>query len=227
MRILLSLLIFAPILIRCSAQKPANFIPKEFEYPDDTIGAGKTFIYEDSLTKRQHYENLQILDSNGKKLKITKSYDSSSVSDSVRYLDDKLVEHYNFFLNKGGNPIKAENLQDTVTNNEHRLGVHSSQIRYRTDALIYTATTKEEFLKDTTITWQGKQLPSLVTSGNSRVEIKVKADTTVSEVMEVHLRFYYARNVGLIRYSIQFTDHTGKDSYGLWKLEKIDDDMKN
>jgi hypothetical protein len=226
MKISLSLFVLAAIFIKCSAQKPTDFIPKEFRYPDDKIGAGITFIYQDSLTAQRTFENFQIVNRDGKRFKATIKYDSNSVNDSVLYLNGRVVEHYNFFLNKGGNPIKAENLQDTVTNNGHKLGVHSSQIRYRTDALIYTATTKEEYLKDTTINWQGKQLPSLVTSGNSRVEIKVIADTTVSQVMEVHLRFYYAKDVGLIRYSIQFTDHTGKDNYGLWKLERIDD-MKN
>lgn len=226
MKISLSLFVLAAFFIKCSAQKPTDFIPKEFRFPDDKIGSGKTFTFQDSLTAQRTFENFQIVNRDGKRFKATIKYDSNSVSDSVLYLDGRVIEHYNFFLNKGGNPIKAENLQDTVINNGHRLGIHSSQIRYGTDALIYTATTKEEFLKDTTITWQRKQLPSLVTSGNSRVEIKVKADPTVSQVMEVHLRFYYAKEVGLIRYSIQFTDHTGKDNYGLWKLEKIDD-MKN
>jgi hypothetical protein len=223
MRISLSLFVFAAIFIKCSAQKPIDFIPKEFRYSDDKIGGGKTFIYQDSLTAQRTFEKFQFVNRDGKRFKAIIKYDSSSVSDSVLYLDGRVVEHYNFFLNKGGNPIKAENFQDIVTNNGHRLGVHSSQIKYGTDALIYTATTKEEFLKDTTITWQEKRLPSLVTSGNSRVEIKVKADPTVSQMMEVHLRFYYAKGVGLIRYSIQFTDHTGKDNYGLWKLERIDE----
>jgi hypothetical protein len=225
MKISLSLFVLTAIFIKCSAQKPTDFIPKEFRYPDDKIGAGKTFIYQDSLTAKRSFENLQIVNRDGKRFKMIKEYDSNSVSDSAIYLEDRVVEHYNFILNNGS-PIKAENLQDTVTNNGHRLGVHSSQIRYKTDALIYTATNREEFLKDSTINWQGKQLPSLVTSGNSRIEIKVKADTTVSQVMEVHMRFYYAKEVGLIRYSIQFTDHTGKDNYGIWKLERIVD-MKN
>jgi len=211
---------------KCSGQKYSDFIPKEFRYPDSKIGAGKIFIYEDSITKQRRFENLRILNSNGKQFKTTKSYDSISISDSIKSFNGRVVERYNFFLNKGGSPIKAEDLEDTVINNGHRLGSHLSQIRYETDALIYTASSKEEFLKDTTITWQGNQLPSLVLFGNSKVEIKAKADTSVSQVLEVHLKFYYAKYLGLIQYSIQFTDHTGKENHGLWKLKRIDD-MKN
>jgi hypothetical protein len=226
MRMLLFFFMLTIIFTKCTVQKPNDFIPKEFYYPASKIGTGKIFIYENSLTKQRRFESWQMLIINGKQFKINKSYDSSSISDSVIYLDDRVVEHYDFSLNKGGNPIKAENLQDTVINNGHRLGIHMEKIRYETEELINTATSRVEFLKDTTFTWQGNQLPSIITSGNSKIEIKVKADTSVSKAMEVYLKLYYAKGIGPIQYSIQFTDHTGKENYGLWKLVRIDD-MKN
>lgn len=198
----------------------------EFQYPESKIHSGKTFIYEDSLTKKQTFESLQFRNINGKKLKVSKSFDSNSISDSVIYFGNGITEHYNFFMNKNGSPVKGDMLQEKVTRNGHRLGIYSAQIRYITDDLIFTTTTKEEFLKDTIITWQSNQITSLVISTNSTIEIKVKADTILSHMIEVHSRLYYSKNVGLIRYSVQFTDHTGKDNYTLWKLARIDD-MKN
>jgi hypothetical protein len=213
---------FTIIFTKCSGQKSSDFIPKEFKYPVSKIGAGKIFIYENSLTKQKRFEILQTLNKDGKQFLMIKSYDSTTLTDSAIYLNDRSVEHYNFVLNKGGNPIKAY-LKETIIGNGHKLGILSSQIRYETDALIYIATTKEKFLKDTTITWQGNQLPSIIIAGNSKIEIKAKADTSVSQVLETHLKFYYAKGIGPIQHSIQFTDHTGKENYGLWKLARIDD----
>jgi hypothetical protein len=46
-------------LTSCSRQKSPRFIPKAFEYPDDSIGQGKTFIYHDSVHNQDTYEELR------------------------------------------------------------------------------------------------------------------------------------------------------------------------
>lgn len=225
MRIALFFFVLA-ICTKCSSQRFNDFIPKEFHYPSDKIGAGKTFVYQDSLSNKLRFEDLRILNTNGRQFNITKSYDSISISDSIKYLNGKVVERYNYFLNVGGNPIRAEILQDTILYNARRSGIHLSQIRYSTHKLIYTMASKEEVLKDTVMTWQGNQVSCLATIGYSNVEIKAEADTSVRQSITVRLKFYYAKNIGLIQYSVQFTDQYGKDNFGLWKLRSIDD-IKN
>ena len=211
-------LLLLSYIFKCSDNNPGNFIPEEFEYPDSKIGAGKTFVYRNNLTKQQAFEDRKIFNINGQHFLVLKRYNSISVSDSIKLLNGKAIEVYTFM---NGNPIKEETLEDTVMNNGQRLGIHLEQSRYLADQLLYTITSKEQFLKDTTAVWANNQLPCIVIQTNTKVEIKVNLDTSLHHAIEVFSKLYYAKSIGLIKYSIQFTDHTGKDNYGLWELEDI------
>jgi len=203
-----------------------GFIPQEYRYPDSKIGAGKTFIYQNSVTDKRIFRDFRNLDSNGQHFLIVKSYDSASVSDSTKYLNDKVVDVYNFYMNQDRSPVRAELILDTVLNKEQKLGVHITKDRYQAKELTYIINAKEQYLKDTTMTWEGKPLPCLVTLASANIEIKVKADTSVNYSLRTFSRFYYAKGIGEIRYTIQFTDHTGKDNYDMWDLKNIRD-IKN
>ena len=197
------------------------FIPDGFQYPDNKIEKGKTFVYQNNSTQERTFKDLRTLDMDGQHFQTLKSYDSNSVSDSVKLLNGKSFETFNFFMNKGRNPIKAENLKDTILNNGQKLGIHLTERKYQTEQIQYLTTSQEQYLKDTTIIWENSKLLCLVTQANAKIEIKVKADTSINHLTKVVSNFYYAKDIGLIKYSIQFTDQNGKDNYGLWELKSI------
>jgi hypothetical protein len=215
--------ILITIFSRSFGQGLTNFIPKEYTYPTNRMGAGKIFTYEDSLVGKQTFTEVRVSTKNGKRFRSTKGYSLDSKSDSTVYWEDGSAEHYIFFLGNGIDPIKGENIRDTIIRNGQKLGVHSTQITYQTDATICTATSREDFLKDTTMAWKGNLLPTLIVSGNSMLEIKAKEDPSLRHLIEVQLLFYYAKGIGLVQYNIHFTDHTGQENSGFWKLKSIED----
>jgi len=205
---------------RCS-EHPDCFIPDDFQYPDNKIGMGKTFVYQNSATQEVTFKDLKILNVNGQHFQTLKSYDSSSAGDSVKSLNGRTFETFNFFMNKGGNPVKAENLKDTILKNGQKLGIHLTERKYEAEDLRYIVTSQEQFLKDTTVVWENSELPCLVTQANAEIRIEVKADTSINHLIEETSEYYYAKGIGVIKYTNQFIDHNGKDNYDVWELKSI------
>jgi len=212
---------FLLLFINKCSDNSNYFIPNDFQYPENKIEMGKTFVYQNNATQELTFIDLKILDINGQHFQTLKSYDSNSVSDSLKLLNGRTFEIFNFFMNKGGNPVKAENLKDTILNNGKKLGIRLTERKYETEQLQYVTTSQEQFLKDTTVVWENSKLPCLVTQTNAKIKIKVNADTSINHLTEVASEFYYAKGIGVIKYTVQFTDHNGKENYGVWELKSI------
>lgn len=219
---LTSLLLLFLFINRCSDKKNDHyFIPEDFQYPYNKIGVGKTFVYQNSLTKEQTFEDLRTLDIGGKHFETLKSYNANSVNDSVKLLNGKVFETFIFFMSSGGHFVKAETVKDSILNNNLKLGVHVTERKFEANGVQYITTSQEKFLKDTTIIWENTRLPCLVTQSNKKIEVIDKAATAVNNFINVIANFYYAKGIGVIKYSIQFTDQYGKANYGLWELKSI------
>ena len=199
------------------------FIPEEFEYPDTKIGTGKTFVYQNIKNKQEIFKELKLVNSNGNNYRTLKSYDIHSASDSVKSLNGVTIEVFNFFMAGDGNVTKGQKMRDTILHNEQKLGTHISEWTFNTEGLLYTTISEERYLKDTTIIWQNKDLPCLVTKGNAKIELQVKANTSIKHTTNVSGIFYHAKGIGIFKYSIAFIDHDGKENNNTFELTSIND----
>jgi hypothetical protein len=215
---LLIIIISISLLSNCAKKSNDFFLPKEYTYPIDSIGEGKTFIYKNDKTGEQTYEDYKVIESGGQKSLSVLSYHENGKSDSAIMKDGRRVEEYNFFFS--GNPpmIKGKIIQDTVIKDGGKFGKYISVITYNSDSLIRIVSSTETYIKDTSILWNGISLPSLLMQGEGTINI-TSTDTSVS--LYSTSNFYYAKGIGLIRYTIAFKDHLGNDNYSVWELDAI------
>ena len=205
----------------CIKKASVSFIPKEFNFSDDKIGEGKLFIYENRMKNKVTFDSIKSLNDNGKIFRITKIYDSLKVSDSILFFNGQVIESYNFFMSKNSQPIKANELQDTIIYNHERLGVRYYNCKYLSAKTLNTINVVERFLKDTSIFWENSLLPCIVTKSSCLIKVQANNDSTIQLHLTANQSRYYAKGIGLIRYEIHFTDHDGNKNNDCWSLKAI------
>jgi hypothetical protein len=215
------LLFVAFFLNKCSDNKSTYFIPEKFQYPENKIDQGKTFIYQNTLTKKLAFKSFKILDIEGQKYLITKQFDSTSTIDSAISLNGKTVEDYYFVLNGGHSVTKANIIDDTVISNGLKLGKHVTKFIYQTPTISMTTNVEDVFVKDTSCIWDGKTRDCLAIKSIAKVQFNSMTDTSFKYVLNASNIMYYAKNIGLIKYIIQFKNHDGNEEYGDWELKEI------
>jgi hypothetical protein len=217
------LLVVALFLNKCSDKKSDYFIPKEFQYLKNKIESGKTFIYQNILTKQLAFKSVAILDIQGQDYFITKEFDSASTTDSAISLNGKILEDYNSVLN-GGHGMTKENIaEDTVINNGLKLGKHLKNCSFQTPTTTMILNIEDFFVKDTSCIWEGKTLDCLEIQSVAKIQSNILSDTLFNKFLNVSVLMYYAKSVGLVKYIIQFRDHNGVEKYGDWELKEIKD----
>jgi hypothetical protein len=218
---LLSVLILTFICNACSNRVvDVSFIPKEFDYPNDKIESGKTFIYKNTETNEETFKDIKIVHDKDQIYRTVKSYDSHSVSDSAIIFNGRTIALYNFFMSGNKKVIKGEKLQDTVIFNNEKLGTHLTKWIYRTDDLLYTTTSEEKFIKDTFITWENHQLPCLAVQKNGNISLQVINSPAANHQTRFSYKLFFAEGIGLIKFSIEFEGQKGKYN-GSWDLISI------
>jgi hypothetical protein len=198
-----------------------SFIPKDFDYPDNKIGAGKTFVYKNIDSNQYNFKDIRLI--NDKSYRSIREYDNHSVSDSLITYNGRTIEVYNFFMSGDGTITKGEKLQDTIVKTNDKLGKHLSKWIYRTSQALNTTYSEEAFIKDTNINWQNQPLQCLETQANANVTFQMINNPSVTHNIPVTSKFYYAKGLGLIKFSIAFTDHNGKYINNTWNLINIKD----
>jgi len=196
-----------------------SFIPKDFDYPDNKIGDGKTFVYKNGDSNEYTFRDVRLI--NDKGYRSIKSYNNLSISDSIITYNDRAVEEYNFFMSGDGKITRGEKSQDTIVKNNDKLGKHLTKWTYRTSQLINIVYAEERYIKDTMINWQNQPLQCLVTQADANVIFQAINNSSSKHGLKVASKLYYAKGIGLIKYSIAFTDHTGKFSNKTWSLISI------
>jgi hypothetical protein len=217
------LLFVALSLNKCSDKKSNYFIPQEFQYPENKIEKGKTFIYQNALRKKITFRSVELSNINGQKYLISKEFDSTSTTDSAIFLNGKILEDYNFVLNGGNSATKAIIAEDTVINNGLKLGKHVKEYIFQTPATSVIINIEDIFIKDTSCIWQGKTLDCLEIQSVAKVKFNSLTDTSFKYLLNASNLMYYAKGVGLIKYIIQFRNLNGIDEYGDWELKEIKD----
>jgi len=203
------------IIHSCSTDLP-RFIPEDFDYPNNKIGAGKTYVYRNRDSSQYHFNDIKIINDQG--YRSIRNYGDDSIGDSIITYNGRTIEVYNFFLSRDRKGIKGEKLQDIILSNNDKLGKHLTEWSYRAPKILCRTRLEEEYVKDTTINWQSHPLECLVTRATGILRYRLSNSNYQTTYA---FKYYYAKGIGVIRYSNEFTDHYGKYHSNTWDLVSI------
>lgn len=216
----LPLLIILLALISCeSTKKKTGFLPKEYSYPIEQIGNGKTLVYRKvGATNQTSFKDLQLITEPGGQFLLSKQYSADAKFDSSKTtIDNKLIETFTFLLSDTTDnkqlPIKGEIKEDKVIDNGTKFGQSVYKIVYTGNENVVTISSVEEYLKDTILTWQDEQLDCIVTSMKSKIEFSNTTNPFAKQEIEYKGDSYFAKGIGLIRYTSQT-----KNDFSIWEL---------
>lgn len=210
----------------CSRQKTPRFIPIAFEYPDDSIGQGKTFIYHDSVHNQDTYEELRSIVRGSDTVQSYFRYNDTAVLDSQIINHGQLLEAYRALSSLYPRMYKGEDLVDATINDGTRLGTNKRSITYHNDTATVTYSSESQFIKDTSIVWRDQWLPCLVVQTNGKLEVRSKKYAALNYTSRVLLYGYYAKNIGVIKYILTFRDRKNNYYYLPWSLTSIENRTK-
>jgi len=83
------------IIHSCSTDLP-RFIPEDFDYPNNKIGAGKTYVYRNRDSSQYHFNDIKIINDQG--YRSIRNYGDDSIGDSIITYNGRTIEVYNFFF---------------------------------------------------------------------------------------------------------------------------------
>lgn len=202
--------------IRCSpAQKHKSFIPVEYHYPFNKIGKGKTKVYQNTESAGQLFSNVKTKKISGKSYLFTTQYVSGSKIDSSVFVNDNLVDNYTF---ADGKIIKNEVEEDVIIGNGRKLGQHKVNIIYNTASSIVSSEIEEEYLKDTSLYWQGTPADCLVIKATVSQVSPGNNNFLSGQKHKTNLTSYYAKGLGLIRFQ-----RNDGFNVSMWYLKEIRD----
>jgi hypothetical protein len=220
---LLLLIILIIFFQSCHRQKLGAFIPKEFYYPDDSIGSGKTFTYHDSANNKYKYTDLKLIYSENKKLIVFVSYDSILTRDSVIELNHKVIDWYKQLGAYDSTLVKAEGLVDMTIDDNSRLGKNKISIFFQNDIISEKISTEKIFVKDTSMIWNGKYFDCLIMESNGKFEIRSHKYPSLNYNLNAIHYSYFAKGIGQIEMSDKYRDRKGKNHFDEWYLSSIKD----
>ena len=202
------------IAVGC-ARGDKSFIPKEYSYPEDSIGTGKTFIYQKEGTTEQSTTRLGLLRQGNHSYLINRHFTpENKVIDSSVSMGDKIIAFYSF-NNKNGVPIQADIKQDTVVHNGSKYGVRTRRMLFKTDEYATDNTSDQEYVKDTVVLWKGKKIDCIEMKAISSTQLFLNGEGAPQQILSNHL-VYFGKGVGLIRYTSQF-----RNEYYVFNLVEV------
>jgi hypothetical protein len=200
-----------------------KWIPADYLFPTLKAGTGKTLIYRKTGSpEQQSLTDVHRLVSNGQTYVLIKHYTPEAKYDSSKVVLEgetfRWLEAYNFYFSKTTKPLKGEieRIEFTQTG---RYSTRSTATTYvNQEDMKATLSYSEAIEKDTVLVWQGRPLRCLVTNTKSTLEIKPNGlfTQTAGEVVALTAKSYYARGVGLIRYTIR-----QENDYSEWELTDV------
>ena len=191
---------FFTFLASCNNSAPINqFIPDEYNYPDDSMLVGKTFIYEDTVTGQKAYTDCKLVNNSQGQYITSRNYVNGKTYDSTISLNNKMIETYSSpYI--GNDLLKCQIIQDTIIKNGTKLGQSITKTLLRNDSDKVFNTVVSEYLKDTLLMWNNKSTPCIIISNISRDEYRNSNDS-ITEVIEGSYNGYYCKKLGLVEYT--------------------------
>jgi hypothetical protein len=200
----ITLFCLIPLLFSCNSSNKKSFIPKEFDYPDDSLLKGKTFIYQDTQTGEKTYTYYRIQYNLKDKWLLSVQYTKDKVYDSTFYLNDKMVETYSSPY-KNGDLLKCEIIQDTFVQHATKPAQSLTTTILKQDSISVISSSVSEYLKDTALTWRNQVIPCFVIIQSCKDEYRNSKDST-TDILLYSQKGYYGKGIGLIKYTVYFHD---------------------
>ena len=194
-----------------------SFVPLEYEYPKAMLFSPKTYVYKNSFSTEIRYKDVYRKDSSGQIIINWKEYVSSSpLADSAVEVNDRTIENY---LMMGQEKIKESITEDSLYNDGSKLGekVQSGAFAI-TPSLMLAGVIRSHYLKDTVMTWQGKNVSCIVIESNQRQIVENPQDASQRKEMLEKITYYFGKDVGLLRYTTK-----GEEGFAVWDLAEIKD----
>jgi hypothetical protein len=182
--------------IGCNKVKKDSFIPKEYEYPDDSLLNGKTFTYQDLPNGQKYSDDCSIQYISNDKWYFDITHNDKKIYDSTIYLNDKrFVSYSSPYLE--GRLLKDSIIQDTILPNGTKYGKSiTSFIDKKNDSTSLNVSYTLEYLKDTDIIWNNASIHCIVIKDSSKYRYNEgKASTIYLDYKEE----YYGKKMGIIK----------------------------
>lgn len=217
MRPFLSFLLCS-LLIGSSTLKPftrERLIPKEYEYPEDSLSIARTFVFRNDSSGEQQWIDKSLRHTSNGNLVTEKRYAKGSQFDSTIYLNGKAIGLYNNIYIPG-KITSGMVMEDTVVRDGTRLGRQLRKTFYHGPDYDVLIEGKEYFLKDTSITWQNHNYPCLVT--RTEVIANFRLDTLTLQSLQSFHNLYFGKGIGLIKFTTEYKEEF--ISFGLKEIRE-------
>lgn len=225
MRLLLCTLLYM-FFTGCSRQKMHFLVPEAFQYPDDSIGEGKTFFYHDSVHNQNTYMQLRTYITGSDTIQSYFRYNDTAIIDSQIMSHGKLIETYRQLSTLNPRMYKGEDIVDITTGDGTKTGKNKRSYTYKNDTLKMEISSEYQFFKDTSILWKGVLLPCLAFQTVGHIELRSKKFAGLNHSTRVFFYGYYAPKLGEIKYTLAFKDRKNNDHYVQWNLISIENGVK-
>ena len=209
-----------------SAEEKQRFIPIEYRYPTDKIGNGKTYVYTKAGDSNDTvYNDLHLITENGIQYFLVTRYNTTAKLDSMKLTTwDKEVEVFSFrspdFSDTNVVCLRGEIKEDTIIDNGTELGKYLYRVVYLGEKNKVTVRTEEEYLKDTVLLWNGREVNCIVVRATGDKEFAMRGFPFLSRDLKDTDDICYAKGIGMLQFTMRSED-------GLVKWELVDlRDMK-
>jgi hypothetical protein len=208
--------------IQCKTSRFSNdIVPYEFQFPDDSIGNGKKFIFHKNGSVETSSSELHLINENKLSFRTVKNKESGVAIDSSKFDNGKIVEMYTFYMSGDGSPTKAIIQNDTLIKNGSKYGIRHTSFKFDTEYNTYTSKNEQYYVKDTSIYSMGKEVPCIVILSKTNLEMRPKEGVDANRPYKYssYGYLYYGKGIGLIRNTQQFKDRC--DSWDLIKIKNV------
>lgn len=190
------------------------FIPLDYEYPGSLLSTPKTYVYKNSKTGALRYKDISFQQNGNDVVVHWKEYDNSPIGDSATEVNDKTYDHY-MLMNSAA--IKAVVGEDSVYNDGSRLGERVQTFYFNlSDEISLFGSNRSSFSKDTSIIWEGKPIPCLVTQSFQAQRLTNSLFPDKPKELNGLIYYYFGKNVGLLMYRSESVEDRST-----WQLVEI------
>jgi hypothetical protein len=192
------------------------FVPLEFEYPETILTTPKTYVYKNTINGAVRFRDI-VFEKRANDVIINwKEYDASPIADSCTEVNDKCLDHY-MIMNRQA--LKAIVTEDSVYKDGSRLGEKVQTFYFNLNETISLfASIHSLFLKDTSLTWQGKSVPCIVIQSYNRQKLTNSLVPDKPKEINGIVYYYFGKDVGLLMYRSEMDNEKTT-----WQLIEIKD----
>jgi hypothetical protein len=190
--------LFSVMLQGSVAAQSQIFVPLQFEYPDSILATSKTYVYKNVASGALRYKDIVLKKKENDLIINWKQYDESHLADSSTEVNGRSYDHYMIVSHQS---FKAIITEDSIHQNGTRFGEKVQTLFFNLNSTISLfETVHSMFLKDTAVTWHGRNIPCLVIQSFYRQKLANSLFSDKSKEITGVVYHYFGKDVGLIMY---------------------------